>query len=108
MGVDEISGLNDEGNPTVTDYKFTNVLKYDLSPEEIHVKREIDLVEFNCVFPTEQITSTYMQPWIKWVARTFINMTIFLRKKNEIKFNEYYVSYLFYFNYFLLNSKRYL
>jgi len=68
MGVDEISGLNDEGNPTVTDYKFTNVLKYDLSPEEIHVKREIDLVEFNCVFPTEQITSTYMQPWIKTSA----------------------------------------
>jgi len=64
MVVEEVQGINADGEATVTDYKFTNTLKHDAS-ENVNVAREIDLVEFNCVYPTEQITSNYMQPWIK-------------------------------------------
>lgn len=67
MVVEEVQGINEDGEPTVTDYKFTNTLKHDAS-ENVNVAREIDLVEFNCVYPTEQITSNYMQPWIKTSA----------------------------------------
>jgi hypothetical protein len=67
MVVEEVQGFDDYGEATVTDYKFTNVLIHDAS-ESVNVAREIDLVEFNCVYPTEQITSNYMQPWIKTSA----------------------------------------
>lgn len=67
MLVEEVQGINADGVATVTDYKFTNTLKHDAS-QNVNVAREIDLVEFNCVYPTEQITSNYMQPWIKTSA----------------------------------------
>jgi len=67
MVVEEVQGFDEYGEATVTDYKFTNVLIHDAS-ENVNVAREIDLVEFNCVYPTEQITSNYMQPWIKTSA----------------------------------------
>ena len=64
MQVEEVYGENGDGEMIVTDYKFTNTLKHDAS-DNIAIAREIDLVEFNCVYPTELITGTYMQPWIK-------------------------------------------
>jgi len=67
MLVEEVTGTNGKNETYVSDYKFTNVLKHDAS-ESAAIARELDLLEFNCVYPTEQITSNYMQPWIKTQA----------------------------------------
>lgn len=91
MVVEEVQGINADGEPTVTDYKFTNTLKHDAS-ENVNVAREIDLVEFNCVYPTEQITSNYMQPWIKTsaVKSKVKNLTGDMRLFKNENFTDFY------------------
>jgi len=67
MLVEEVQGLNEDGELTVTDYKFTNHLIHDAGHGSV-IAREIDLVQLSCSYPSVQITSDYMQPWIKTSA----------------------------------------
>lgn len=67
MLVEEVKGYDEDGNLYVTDYKFTNHLIHDAGQDSV-VAREMDLVELTCSYPSVQITSDYMQPWIKTSA----------------------------------------
>lgn len=67
MLVEEVKDYDQDGNLYVTDYKFTNHLIHDAGQDSV-VAREMDLVELTCSYPSVQITSDYMQPWIKTSA----------------------------------------
>jgi len=67
MLVEEVQDINENGEFYVTDYKFTNHLVHDASHGSV-IAREIDLVELTCSYASTQITSDYMQPWIKTSA----------------------------------------
>jgi len=61
------SMINEEtGHREITSYKITNKLIHDDALG--HIKRELDLVEFDCVYPATQMTSRFMQPWLKSAA----------------------------------------
>jgi len=57
---------NITGQLEVTSYTITNKLIHDDPHGEI--AREIDLLEFDCVYPATQMTSQFMQPWLKSAA----------------------------------------
>lgn len=57
---------NITGTLEVTSYTITNKLIHDDPHGEI--AREIDLLEFDCVYPATQMTSQFMQPWLKSAA----------------------------------------
>jgi len=57
---------NELGQTEVSSYKITNKLVHD-DPQG-NIAREIDLVEFDCVYPATQMVSEFMQPWLKSAA----------------------------------------
>jgi hypothetical protein len=61
------SNMNAEtGKREIESYKITNKLIHDDAMGNI--QREIDLLEFDCVYPATQMTSQFMQPWLKSAA----------------------------------------
>lgn len=57
---------NEFGEKTITSYKISNKLIHDDTSGQI--ARQIDLLEFDCVYPATQMTSQFMQPWLKSAA----------------------------------------
>lgn len=56
----------DTGAVEITKYKISNKLIHDDAAGAI--QRVIDLLEFECVYDASQITSQYLQPWLKSAA----------------------------------------
>lgn len=57
---------NEFGEKVITSYKISNKLIHD--DKRGVVERQIDLLEFDCVYPATQMTSQFMQPWLKSAA----------------------------------------
>lgn len=64
--ITNVTGADGRPTPEVTSYKITNTLIHDDPHGEI--AREIDLFQFDCVYPATQMASEYMQPWLKSAA----------------------------------------